>query len=82
MLKRKALKTPSHRRARKAAEPELSHEEVVILDAEAAAQKKSERSWLSMTAVPAEEDRWSHVEEHLLARDHDKGERSWKYFSK
>ena len=62
----------------------ISPDEVVFLENQAASQLKSERSWLSMTAPPEEEDRWGAVEDHLLAKPHESAHnlRRWKYFSK
>lgn len=89
MVKRRKSAAPkkatlSAPRRRKALEPEMSREEIVTLDTQAVAQKRSEQAWLSMTSIPKEEDRWSHVEEHLLSKPHESGHalRRWKYFSK
>lgn len=62
----------------------FSPDEVGVLERDAARQAKSESSWLSMTTPPPGEDRWSAVEEHLLAKEqeHDHSERRWKYFAK
>lgn len=62
----------------------FSHDEVIVLEKEAAQQIKSEKSWLTMTAPPPGEDRWSTVEEKLRSKEqeHGQSERRWKYFAK
>jgi len=66
--------------------PELTHADVVSLEAEAARASRSERAWLSMTAASPskEDDHWHGVEDHLLAKgmQEQDSERRWKYFSK
>ncbi len=63
---------------------EMTAEEVASLELVAARHAHSEEAWQKMTALPADEDRWSAVEEHLLAKphEHDHSLRRWKYFSK
>lgn len=89
MVKRKKLAAVKRRpisapRRKKAAESDLSREELVTLDSQVSQQKASEQAWQRMTALPTDEDRWSHVEEHLLSKPHESGHalRRWKYFSK
>ncbi|MBI3551160.1 MAG: hypothetical protein HY077_01470 [Elusimicrobia bacterium] len=78
-VRRKAAKKP-------APPSEITAEEVVSLELEAARHTRSERAWLSMTAAPRpnEEDHWSGVEEHLLNKglQESESERRWKYFAK
>ena len=88
-------KTKSARRAAKPAArkktvkkitltPELTRQDVADLEIDAARQARSERTWLSMTSPPHEEDHWGGIEEHLLAKGSQEqdSERRWKYFAK
>lgn len=65
---------------------EITAEEVSRLELEAASHKRMETAWLNMTAAPhaAEDDHWTGVEEHLLAKGAQEqlAERRWKYFAK
>lgn len=72
----------ARKRALKIAKPEkISRADVTFLEQKAEAYRSSEEKWQRLAAEP-EEDRWSAVEEHLVARaDHDQG-KDWKYFSK
>ncbi len=66
--------------------PEITTAEVVSLEVDAARQRRSEQTWLSMTVAPQskDEDHWTGVEEHLLSKglQEQDSERRWKYFSK
>ncbi len=82
---RKTKKAPSTRKpaARKSPKETLNKEEIVQLDAVAENHRVSERAWQQLTAVPEGDDRWSAVEDNLLAKpDRGESERRWKYFSK
>lgn len=92
MLKRKTRKnrkpaTPaaSRKKIKTKTAGKMSPKEVVALERAAARHQDSERAWLNMTAAaPEEEDRWSRVEENLLAKTQERNhsERRWKYFAK
>lgn len=93
--KKKAVKSVKAVRARKSPS-KAKKESVLLLDRvqsakEVAAlehlhQNKGETAWLKMMATPLknEDDRWSMVEEHLLAepREREHSIRRWKYFAK
>ena len=88
-IKRASAAKPAVRRkaVRKAKTvPEISIEEVVSLELQAARHSRSESTWLSMTAAPAskDEDHWNGIEDHLLAkgRQEQDSDRRWKYFAK
>ena len=84
----RAAKPAVRRKTSKKTKPavEISAEEVVTLELEAASHKRSETAWLNMTSAPHanEEDHWTGVEEHLLAKgmQEQASERRWKYFAK
>ena len=63
-----------------------SAKEVAALEQITLAPNKGETAWLKMMATPLknEDDRWSSVEEHLLAepREREHSLRRWKYFAK
>ncbi len=63
--------------------PDLSPEEVAALEAQVKRHSQCERAWQRLAAPAEEEDKWSQVEEHLLAEsDRPDAERGWKYFAK
>lgn len=95
--KRKAVKSVKAVRARKSpskAKKETallldrvqSAKEVAALEHLPLKQNKGEIAWLGMMSTPLknEDDRWSLVEEHLLAepREREHSIRRWKYFAK
>lgn len=88
--KRAVRKTaPSTAARRKAVKlkpsPEISPQDVASFEIEAARHQRSESAWQSLAnPAPGEDDRWTAVEEHLLARSQGKDHsmRRWKYFAK
>ncbi len=60
----------------------ISADEVVQIESVVKRFEESEKAWQRMTAAPDEDDKWSSVEEHLLARRDGDAERRWKFFSK
>lgn len=68
--------------ARKAPVEKFTKAEVAFLAEKGDAHRHSEQAWQRLSAPPEEEDRWSAVEESLLARREVDSERGWKYFSK
>jgi len=80
------MKAPARRlvvkKTKKAANLELSAEEVTTLEQISQRYEQSERAWQRMTALPGGDETWNHVEEHLLTQGGQDSERSWKYFSK
>lgn len=67
---------------KKAANLELSAEEVASLEQISQRYEQSERAWQRMTALPGGDETWHQVEEHLLTQGGQDQERRWKYFSK
>lgn len=65
---------------RKTKVEKLSRADVAFLSEKAEAYRQSEAAWQRL-AAPPEEDGWSAVEEHLLARGSESSEK-WKYFSR
>lgn len=91
-MKTQKAKTASRRapvrrkasQAAKSAAPEFSPEEVASLEAQLQRHQSSEQAWQRLLVHDDEEDRWSRVEEHLLAQPlrQNHAERRWKYFAK
>lgn len=79
---RRAAAAP-RKRAVKTAKPEkITRAEVNFFEQKAEAYRSSEEKWQRLSSPTPEEDRWSAVEDHLVARaDHQQG-KDWKYFSK
>ncbi|OGS36772.1 MAG: hypothetical protein A2506_01640 [Elusimicrobia bacterium RIFOXYD12_FULL_66_9] len=79
-------KAPARRlvvkKAKKAASPEMSAEEVIALEHISQRYEQSERAWQRMTSLPGGDETWNQVEEHLLTQGGQDAERRWKYFSK
>jgi len=82
--KAKAVRNGSAERAPKKKPAEMSPEEVVTLELQAARHQQAERAWMRLTQLPEEDDRWMRVEENLLDQNRraEHAERRWKYFSK
>lgn len=59
----------------------LTAEEIAQSESLSKLHARCEKAWKSLSDPPAEDDRWSAVEEHLIAEREDP-EKSWKYFSK
>jgi hypothetical protein len=59
----------------------ISRAEVTFFEQKAEAYRSSEEKWQRLSAAP-EEDRWSAVEDHLLARADQSQGKDWKYFAK
>ena len=82
----RAVKPAPRRKPPKKIAPEVTAADVVRLEADAASQTRSERTWLSMTTAPhpADDDHWTGVEEVLLTKgiQEQDSERRWKYFAK
>lgn len=78
-----ARKTDSKRKSLKLA-PEFSKDEVETLAAQLERHEASEKAWQRLAGLEEGDDKWSAVEEHLLARDQQAqhAERRWKYFAK
>lgn len=84
-IRNKSRKTRKTAASRKNVPAEISPADVSLHEEQAARHAQSERAWQSLTAgAPDEEDRWSTVEEGLLARDQGRNQslRRWKYFAK
>lgn len=80
-----AARAAPRRKILKPAAAEISPEEVVTLEQDAQSAKRSEQAWLTMSAAsPDDDDKWSNVEEHLIAKPHESehSARRWKHFSK
>lgn len=82
--KTKAVRDGSAERASRKKPAEMTPEEVVTLELQAARHQQAERAWLRLTQLPEEDERWVRVEENLLdqPRQQEHAERRWKYFSK
>lgn len=67
---------------KKTAAVEMTPDEITYLEQISRRYEDSERAWLRMTAPVDDDETWSRVEDHLLARPTQDRDRRWKFFSK
>jgi hypothetical protein len=70
-------------RRRKAAAQDLTAEELEHFQKQAESHRSTENAWQRLTDA-GEDDGWSHVEENIIAKDHQQAnaDRRWKFFAK